>query len=438
MEKSSKARKLIILIGVMLLVAVIALSVALGIIESKRRDANTNLNNLYEKSYTETITSLDNISTKLSKVTVLSGVQLRQQLLNDIWRECGIASTNLSQMAESSDNLNEAIKVLNQIGDYCQYLGRKITTTQLSETEIGHLDSFSSTITHLNTSLSSVQENLVQGDKIDSSILSNLSAVTETIGKIDYTSVDYPELIYDGPFSEGLDNPETKFLNDKEEISETRGTELIAQYFAGCTDISSGGETAEPIPSYIYSFKYNGKDGTAYLSKLGGYVVQFDSYCEVTDPLLSDEECLQKAEAYIQQLGYSNMKPVWISNNNSTVYINFAYTENDVVYYPDLIKIKVCNDTGDMIGVEAVNFIYNHIPRTLTLPANADHINIPSSLTVKSQIFCLIPTDWKSEILCLEVVAEKDEQVFYIYYNAETGEEERVLLVIDEDGQLLI
>jgi germination protein YpeB len=188
----------------------------------------------------------------------------------------------------------------------------------------------------------------------------------------------------------------------------------------------------------MYSFQYNEKASTAHITKLGGYVVQFDSYCEVTDPILSEEECVEKAKEYMTQLGFQNMEPVWVSNNNSTVYINFAFSENEIVYYPDLIKIKVCSDTGDMVGVEALNFIYNHIERTLTIPTTLDHISIPASLNIESKRFCLIPTDWNTEILCYEVVAGKSDNTYYIYYNAETGDEERVLLVIDDDGQLLI
>ncbi len=439
MEKVSRTRKIIIAVGVILLAAVIALSVSLGITEHRRKKASLQLNNLYEKSYIETMTSLDNISTKLAKVSVLPGKSaLRQQLLNDIWRECGVASTNLSQLAESSDNMLEAMKVLNQIGDYCQYLAKKATKEALSEPEINNLESFSNTIKYLNDSLAGVQENLVKGDKIDSRILADLSAMTASIGQIDYSSVDYPELIYDGPFSEGLSDKATKFLDGKEEITLERGIELIGQYFHGSSEVTSIGETSRDIPSYIYSFKYNGIDSTAYISKTGGYVVQSDSYSEITDPTLTDEECLQKAVGYMEQLGYTNMKPVWISNNNSTVYINFAYEENGVVYYPDLIKIKVRSDNGNLMGVEAQNFIYNHTARNITLPENYDHISVPADLTEKSRIPCLIPTDWNTEILCLEVVAEKNGQTYYIYYDLADGEEERVLLVIDQDGQLLI
>ncbi|NLL55997.1 MAG: hypothetical protein GX242_02155 [Clostridiales bacterium] len=438
MEKIGSAKKIVIAIGVGLLSAIIALSVALGVIEHKRRSANAQLNNLYEKSYSETMTSLETISTKLSKVSVLEGTKLRQQLLNDVWRECGIASSNLAQMSEGSENLNEAIRMLNQIGDYCQYLGRKISTTQLTETESGHLDTFGEAVSQLNTALAEVQNDLIRGGKVDSSVLTNLSSVTEKIGNIDYSSIDYPELIYDGPFSDGLDDRETKFLNGKDEISVERGIELIAQYFEGSSDIVKQGETKDPIPSYIYGFKYNDREGSAYISKAGGYVVQFDSYCEVTEPNLTDSQCVEKAKVYMEKLGYSNMEPVWVSNNNSTVYINFAYTENDIVYYPDLIKIKVCSDTGHMVGVEAINYIYNHVERDLEVPKSIDHISIPASLSVSSKRFCLIPTEWHTEILCYEVVAKKNDNTYYIYYEAKSGEEEKVMLVIDEDGQLLI
>lgn len=434
----SKAKKIILAVGIFLLVAVVSLSVALTVIEIKRKKSNIRLNNIYEKSYYEALDSLNNVSTKLSKVTVLSGVTLRQELLNDIWRECGIAATNLAQLSESGENLSETVKTLNQIGDYSHYLSKKLAVQPLSETELEHLSSFYKAVGNIRTSLSSVQEQLIKGNKIDSSILSGLTAVTESISKINYNSVDYPELIYDGPFSDGLDDRETKYLNGMEQITSQRGIELIEIYFKGAIDIQFKEESAAKINSFLYSFKLNGIEGTAQITKNGGKVAMFDSYSEITNPTLSDEECLEKAQQYMVDMGYENMKPVWISNNNSTVYINFAYCENDIVYYPDLIKIKINSENGHLIGVEAQNFIYNHTPREIIPPANLEHIAISSSLDIKSRIICLIPTEWNKEILCLEVTGTKDEQTYYIYYNIETGEEERVLLVIDEDGQLLI
>jgi germination protein YpeB len=439
MQTKSKSKTIIIVIGSILISAVIGLSIALTVIELKRQSTDVQLSNLYEKSYHETLDTLDSVSTKLEKVEVLTGVVLRQELLDDIWRECDIAIINLNQMSESSESLAEATKILNQIGDYCHYLSKKLNVTSITDEEIANLETFHTAITSISTALGSVQDQMINGEEIDTSILSSLTSVTDSIGTIDYSTVSYPELIYDGPFSDGLDDREAKFLIDKEEISVERGVELIGTYFVGATDIVNDGESSGSIPCYIYNFMLNNLEGSAYISKVGGYVILYNSYCEITDPTLTDDECVQKASEYMEILGYSNMKPVWVSNNNSTVYINFAYyDEQEIIYYPDLIKIKICSQNGSLIGVESQNYIYNHTVRDLTLPENIDHINISASLSVQSQEYCLIPTDWNSEVLCLEVVATKDETTYYIYYNVETGEEERVLIVIDEDGKLLI
>lgn len=434
----SKARKIIIAIGVFLLAAAIGLSTALTVVEIKRQKSDMRLNNIHEKSYYETMTSLDNISTKLNKVGVLTGTTLTRELLTDIWNECGIAATNMSQLSPDSENLNKAIDILNQVGDYCRYLSKRISKSPFTESEIKNLDTFNKAIGNIRTELFSVQDQLLKGDKIDAKLLSDLSGITDSLGKIDYSSVDYPELIYDGPFSDGLNDREGKFLTGMQEITPERGTELIASYFPGAADIIKDGESSGSVACYIYSFTLDGASGSAYITKIGGKVFQYNAYSEITNPTLTEEECVQKAEEYMTALGYSNMKPVWISNNNSTVYINFAHTQNDVVYYPDLVKLKINGETGGLIGVEAQNYIYNHVERSLTLPQSVDHIAISASLTVKSKVLCLVPTDWNTEILCLEVVATKNEQTYYIYYNLETGEEERVLIVIDEDGQLLI
>ena len=43
--------------------------------------------------------------------------------------------------------------------------------------------------------------------------------------------------------------------------------------------------------------------------------------------------------------------------------INFAYEDNDVIMYPDLIKVSVCLETGNVLSFDASGYISNHIER---------------------------------------------------------------------------
>lgn len=432
---TKKVKTIIVVISVVAILAVAGLATALGIVENNRKTTQGRLNSLYEKSYYETMDSMSDIEMRLAKITVLSGSSLKQQLLNDVWRECDIAASNLSQLGTESEELTSIIKFLNQLGDYSYFLSVRLKSDSLTQKENENIAEFYNIVKELNANLLGAQEKLISGDRIDSGILSDNSLISDAVKA--HSSVEYPEMIYDGPFSDGLNDREAKFLSGKEEITSESGMSLVARYFPDAADVEFIGEGTASIPTFLYQFTLGRNTGTAQITKAGGYLVMYNAYCEIDDPAFTEEECLAKADEYIEALGYENMKAVWVSNNNSTVYINYACEENGVVVYPDLIKVKICSQTGDLIGLEAQNYLYNHVERNVVLPEETT-IVINKNLTVESQTFCIVPTEWNTEILAKEVVASADGITYYMYFDPSTGEEIRVMVVIDEDGRLLI
>lgn len=431
----SKVKKTIIIITVVSVLIIAALSTALGIFVTRNNKNRTALNTVYEKALTETLDSLADIELRLSKVKVLSGTTLRQQLLNDIWRQCDVANTNLSQLGEMNDDTGTIIKFLNQVGDYSYYLSVKLKSSDLTEEEKNNLNKFYEIIKELNISLRDVQDRLVSGKKIDASFLSDTTAIGDAIKT--HSSVEYPELIYDGPFSDALKDREVKNLKGESEISSEQGAHKVLEFFPEAKNVTYLGEGTSFIACYLYQFDIGQNVGNIQITKLGGKVATYNSYCAIEDPQLSEEECLDKAKDYVAQMGYENMKAVWVFNNNSTVYVNFAHTDEEaIVYYPDLVKIKINSNNGDLIGVEAENYLYNHTQRNLDLTKEIT-IVLNKALTIESQTYCLIPTEWNTEILCKEVVATADGITYYIYFDISNGEEIKAMVVIEDEGRLL-
>ncbi len=431
----TKTKKTIIAISVISILLMAGLATALGIFVTKNNKAQAAVNSIYEKSFHESLDSLSDIELRLSKVNVLTGTTLRQQLLSDIWRQCDVAASNLSQLGQVNEETNSIIKFINQMGDYCYFLSKKLKNSQLSEEETANLVKFYEITKEISESLREVEDKIVTGKKIETRLLSESITITDAIKN--HSSVDYPELIYDGPFSDGLNDREVKSLKDAEEISSEQGAAKINEFFPDATNVSYIGEGTTSIDAYLYQFDINGQAASIQITKKGGLITSYNSYCAIDDPTLSEEECTAKGEEYITKLGYQNMKAVWVFNNNSTVYINFAYLdENEIVYYPDLVKIKINSNNGDLIGVEAENYLYNHIERDISLN-NEKTIILNKSLSIVSQVYCLIPTEWNSEVVCKEVVATSNGVTYYIYFDLETGEEIKALVVIEDEGRLL-
>ena len=58
-------------------------------------------------------------------------------------------------------------------------------------------------------------------------------------------------------------------------------------------------------------------------------------------------------------------------------------------------------------------------------------------LEILDEGMAIIPTEWKSEILCYEFKGKVDDREFLVYINCETGEEEDILVILDTPGGTL-
>lgn len=435
---TKKVKVIIIALAVLLVASIIALAVPLGIYVDKAKDNRTRINGIYEKSYYSCMDSLENISTKLSKVNVVSGTTIKREILNDVWKNSDIAVDNFAQLGKDSNETEKVVKFLNQLGDYCYYLSGKVSSDKdLSIDEKENIKRFYALVNELKIEFAKIGESLETDKAINADTLSDLTAFTKTIKN--YSSIDYPELIYDGPFSDGLNDRTTKFLEGKSEISEKDAENRIKSYFSDAKNIELVGEGKASLESYVISFETNKRTATAFITKKGGYLVNYNNYMEIDEPVKTEAECIEKAKEFLIKTGYTDMECVWTYNNNSTVYLNFAYKKGNVIFYPDLIKVKVSAQNGEIIGFEAQNYIYNHGERDIEFDNSAEGaIKVSSLLEVEKTAYCVIPTDWNEEVYCKEVKGTYENLTYYLYYDLSTGEEIRALVVIDEDGDKLI
>ena len=118
---------------------------------------------------------------------------------------------------------------------------------------------------------------------------------------------------------------------------------------------------------------------------------------------------------------------------------NFAAQQEGVLLYPDLIKVQVRMDTGDVVGMEANNYWMNHVPRTLSAPAltvQEAAAYLAPGLEAETSRLCLIPYR-DSEQLCYEFTVHKGDGTYLIYLDANTGKEVELLKRIDTEQGVL-
>ena len=127
---------------------------------------------------------------------------------------------------------------------------------------------------------------------------------------------------------------------------------------------------------------------------------------------------------------------------NNIATINFAYVQDNVKCYSDLVKVRVSLDNGEIMGFESKGYLMSHSERTLNAPTLSEEearASISSNLEVTMTGLALIPKDSLEEVLCYEFKGNHNGKNFIIYINADNGREENILLLIEsEDGILTI
>lgn len=426
-------------------ILVIALSVLLAILAHRQEQYRIDLENMYEKSYYNTLDAIANIEINLEKLEIATSRNEQEKLLKEVWRDSSVAEANLAQLNARDDSFEKIIKFINQLGDYCYYLSAKLDNEigSLTSEEYENLARSQTVVTAMHTELYAVHDEIQNGNKLMGDFNKDLNFLTAVVANINELTVEYPGLIYDGPFSDGLNDRVTRALSGMSDLSVDEAQQKVEEYFEDyhAVGISYMGEAGgDAILSYMFSLTVDGLDATVLISKKGGKMVQYNAFENVISVNFDEDECIEKAELFVERAGYSNMIPVWVNNIDSTIYVNFAYKENDVIVYCDLIKVKVEAGNGHILGLEANGYIYNHEERNYSPVKTESQARemISNKVNIDKVQLAYIPTEWNTEILVYEYQVTYKERTYFICINANTLREEKIMLVIKDNGNFVV
>ena len=270
------------------------------------------------------------------------------------------------------------------------------------------------------------------------------SNISGTLSSMQETGVDYPTLIYDGPFSDSVLNKEAVGLTGEEwniEQVSNMLEEVFKDYIFKRIDYKE--ESTCKIATFNFNMTLeNGHEFYLQVAKKGGVILNISSYQKSTKDNLDLEACNKKAEEFAEMLEFENMKAVWSTKINNIAYINLTTVVNDTVIYPEMIKVKISAENGEIIGWEALTYAYNKKDRTTlrpTITASQARKNVSNRLVIEEGRKTLIPLEYNRELLCYEFRCTYNNYTYYVYINADTGIEENVLRVVSTlDGDLLM
>lgn len=441
MQEKFTKKNLIKVIAILLAVVIV-----MGIvIYNKQVEYVSATQNEYNMALYELVDYMQNVENYLAKAQVTKSAEHGAETLTNLWREANLAQTYLSMLPVESQELENTQKFLNQVSDYSYSLSRKnIQDEELTDDDLNNLKELHDYSLELSNTLNQLSEDLNAGriswDDLTTDGTVAFAQEVSNLSKDSFSSLEenfheYSGLIYDGAYSEHITNGAKKaVVGDEisEDQAEQKAKELVGE--DKVKEISRLGLSENSsIAGFNFSVQTQEEDNiNIAISQVGGLVISMNSTRDVEAEIISEDEADEKAQEFLEAKGFSNMKKTYYLKQEGIMTINYAYNQDGVTMYADLIKVKVALDNGEILGIETTGYLNSHCQRDVSnvkITADEAKEKLNSNLQIESEGLAVIPTEWETEILCYEFKGKVEDTEFLVYINAETGAEEDILVI---------
>lgn len=419
---------------------------------NQAEQAKRQLHNTYMRAFHDMSDYLNDIDISLKKVVLTQDVTQLSTLSSQLHMQAEGAKACLAQMPVENASFDNTSKFLSQVGDYCSYLSRKAMHQQeITEEEYQNLHDLSQYAESVHEEFSNMETAMQEGNmQIETLSASSPFVVHAANGfqngmeQIESLPQEYPALIYDGPFSDHLETAEPVALMGKPRISRHRAEQITAIFLGEekASRLHFSGDGTGKIETYLFEGKEGNRDISMEVTKRGGEVLWMLDAREVKESRLSVHQAMAAGETFLSQRGYLSMKSSYYDVADNIATINYAYFDADTetVMYPDLVKVKIALDNGEVVGFESQGYQMSHKIRELTAPSigeDAAKEKVSSRLSVDTVSKAVIPLESGREVLCYELKGTLGKNNFLIYVNAQTGEEEKILMLLESENGIL-
>jgi len=417
----------------------------------------TYVSNTYQHAFAEFITSVGEIDSALQKSLYVTSPKMISSTCTEVFAKALSAQMAMGELPFVNNELEHTAGFITKVGDYAYTLSKNAYNGNgYTDEEYKNLQVLSDATNVLSQNLIELYAQVNSGEITISDLTKSqetLSASEDSMipsdlaGSFKLMENEFPEipsLIYDGPFSEHIKQMSPKLLENKPEIDKEQAKYSVANFFG--TDEKNVvylGLRQDEVPVYIFQISGHPENTIAEITVNGGEILNIINSRNVEMQNISSEDAVKIAQRFLENHNYKNMKTTYYHIENNSATVNFAYCEDDIIFYPDLIKVRVALDNGEITNLECLGYIMSRTDRNLPqniISRQQAESSVSDKLKILSHQTALIPTSGKNEVLCHEFKCENENKQHYIVYvNAQTGTEENILILLeDETGTLVL
>ncbi len=437
-----------------------------------RRNWEIRAENQYNRSFSELSIHVGELENKLAEALVSNSRPHLVKTFSDIWRQAYLSQEDLGQLPLTSVELSRTKEFLAKVGAFSHSIVTKLnqntnsaavpaatgeSVQYLSDRDWETLNALHQQARYLADQLVDLQESILEADErwLPVDRLSTAALAADVSDRLETNKITKSFMMMEDGFKR-LPDPEMEgnLLSIKPvpkgitgaEISQEQGRE-IASSFVNKEDPRYEVAYDEKIngdhPLYLYTLKKKDNKGKAAASGRlavtvkGGHVAWMLKERSVAEQNLSLDEAKEAARKYMESRGYRGLTPVGAEEYRNVAVVSLCSQSGETVIYPEMIKVQVALDDGEIMGVETMSYLTFHDPQrrisTPGLSVAAARSRLNKRFNVESIKEAIILNDQYQEVLTYECVGRIGQNRYRVYLNADTGEEERIQR-IDEEG----
>lgn len=414
-----------------LLIILFAVSVFLVIQSNKLSDMTLRLENTMKASLQEATHDMRTLENDLSKLMITSNEKSATQLLSKIALKSSACGQALSELPIVATGVQNTLKFTNQLSSYCVCaLNDYSVDGGLPENFDNQISDFFDTCKNVNVELQKV-ENDVATQKLSLLTVNNGQTETEGLfGSIDNNLLEYPSVIFDGPFSDGQERTTPK--QERKEVSKEDAMKVVENLGFS---LEYKGEVNGVVPVYLFE----NEKTSVQITKKGGLPLMVMADRNIENVSLSEKEAEEKALEFANKLQFGEIKNVWQEYYSNFAVFNFTPVIDGVVIYPDIFKVKVALDNGEVLALESKSYIMNNHEREIPEPKISEteaKKRLKDGFLIETSRLTIISVNEK-EHLCYEFFGKYNDLDFAVYVSALDGEEKTSFRILStETGRI--